>query len=78
MTPTSHLKQYNHEATADYLFFREHGIFGPQFTAYIAAIPQSLDLTIDANLTINATVENFTLAGSIDFESSQPVGQTMP
>jgi hypothetical protein len=68
------LKQYNHEMSADYLFFREHGIFGPQFTAYIAAIPQSLDLVIDANLTINATVENFTLAGSIDFESSQPVG----
>ena len=68
------LKQYNHEATADYLFFREHGIFGPKFTAYIADIPQSLDLAIDANLTINATVENFTLAGSIDFESTQPVG----
>ena len=68
------LEQYNHEATADYLLFREQGIFGPQFTAYIAEIPQSLDLKIDANLTINATVENFTLVGSIDFESSQPVG----
>ena len=54
--------------------FREQGIFGPQFTAYIAEIPQSLDLEINANLTINATVENFTLAGSIDLDSNQPVG----
>ena len=68
------LEQYNHEATANYLLFQEQGIFGPQVTAYIAEIPQSLDLKIDANLTINATAENFTLAGSIDFESNQRVG----
>ena len=68
------LEQYNHEATANYLLFQEQGIFGPQVTAYIAEIPQSLDLKIDANLTINATAENLTLAGSIDFESNQRVG----
>tara|TARA_B110000196_G_scaffold161383_1_gene138682 strand:- start:7504 stop:12927 length:5424 start_codon:yes stop_codon:yes gene_type:complete len=68
------LEDYNYRDTADYIIFQEEGIIGPKVTAFIEEIPVGLDLNLNADLVLNATVENITLSGSISMNTSQPVG----
>ncbi|HIF37533.1 MAG: hypothetical protein CXT75_04160 [Methanobacteriota archaeon] len=68
------LEDFNYRDTADYLIFQEEGIIGPKVTVFIEEIPVGLDLDLNANLILNATVENLTLSGSISMNTSQPVG----
>ena len=68
------LEDFNYRDTADYLIFQEEGIIGPKVTVFIEEIPVGLDLDLNADLILNATVENLTLSGSISMNTSQPVG----
>ena len=68
------LEDFNYRDTADYIIFQEEGIIGPRVTAFIEEIPVGLDLNLNADLVLNATVENLTLSGSITMNTSQPVG----
>ena len=68
------LEDFNYQDTADYLIFQEEGIIGPRVTAFIEEIPVGLDLNLNADLILNATVENLTLSGSISMNTSQSVG----
>ena len=68
------LENFNYQDTADYLIFQEEGIIGPKVTVFIEEIPVGLDLNLNADLILNATVENLTLSGSIIMNTSQPVG----
>lgn len=68
------LDDFNYRDTADYIIFQEEGIIGPRVTAFIEDIPVGLDLNLNADLMLNATVENLTLSGSISMNTSQPVG----
>ena len=68
------LNDFNYRDTADYIIFQEEGIIGPRVTAFIEEIPVDLDLNLNADLVLNATVENLTLSGSISMDASQPVG----
>jgi hypothetical protein len=68
------LDDFNYRDTADYIIFQEEGIIGPRVTAFIEEIPVDLDLNLNADLVLNATVENLTLSGSISMNASQPVG----
>ena len=68
------LEDFNYAAKSDYIIFREEGIIGPQVTAFIEGIPSGLDLELNADLILNATVDNLTLTGNIQFKTDQPVG----
>ena len=68
------MENFNYQDTADYLIFQEEGIIGPKVTVFIEEIPVGLDLNLNADLILNATVENLTLSGSIIMNTSQPVG----
>jgi len=68
------LENFNYRDTADYIIFQEEGIIGPRVTAFIEEIPVGVDLDLNADLILNATVENLTLSGSITMNTSQPVG----
>jgi hypothetical protein len=68
------LADFNYASKSDYIIFREEGIIGPQVTAFIEGIPAGLDLELNADLVLNATVDNLTLTGDIQFKTDQPVG----
>ena len=68
------LEDYNSRETAEYIIFQEEGIIGPKVTAFIEEIPIGLDLTLKANLTLNATVENLTLKGNLTMNTNKQVG----
>ena len=68
------LTDFNSRETADYIIFREEGIIGPKVTAFIEQIPTGLDLQMDADLVLNATVENLTLNGIVHVQTNKPVG----
>ena len=68
------LEDFNYAAKSDYIIFREEGIIGPQVTAFIEGIPAGLDLELNADLLLNATVDNLTLTGDIQLSTDQPVG----
>ena len=68
------LEDFNYRDTADYIIFQEEGIIGPKVTAFIEDIPVGLDLNLNADLVLNASVDNLTLSGSISMNTSQPVG----
>ena len=68
------LEDFNYADKSDYIIFREEGIIGPQVTAFIEGIPAGLDLELNADLVLNATVDNLTLIGDIEFKTDQPVG----
>ena len=68
------LEDFNYRDTADYIIFQEEGIIGPKVTAFIEEIPVGLDLNLNADLVLNASVDNLTLSGSISMNTSQPVG----
>ncbi len=68
------LADFNYAGKSDYIIFREEGIIGPQVTAFIEGIPPGLDLELNADLVLNATVDNLTLTGNIQFKTDQPVG----
>ncbi|MFL2926938.1 MAG: hypothetical protein ACJZ3J_04470, partial [Candidatus Poseidoniales archaeon] len=68
------LADFNYADRSDYIIFREEGIIGPEVTAFIEGIPTGLDLELNADLVLNATVDNLTLTGDIQFKTDQPVG----
>ena len=68
------LADFNYADRSDYIIFREEGIIGPEVTAFIEGIPAGLDLELNADLVLNATVDNLTLTGDIQFKTDQPVG----
>ena len=68
------LEDFNARETAEYIIFQEEGIIGPKVTAFIEEIPVGLDLTLNANLTLNATVENLTLKGNLSMNTNKQVG----
>ena len=68
------LADFNYADKSDYIIFREEGIIGPEVTAFIEGIPTGLDLELNADLVLNATVDNLTLTGDIQFKTDQPVG----
>ena len=68
------LEDFNFDDQSDYIIFREEGIIGPQVTAFIEGIPAGLDLELNADLVLNATVDNLTLTGNIQLSTDQPVG----
>ena len=68
------LEDFNYDDQSDYIIFREEGIIGPQVTAFIEGIPSGLDLELNADLVLNATVDNLTLTGNIQLSTDQPVG----
>ena len=68
------LTEFNSRETADYIIFREEGIIGPKVTAFIEQIPTGLDLQLNADLVLNATVENLTLNGTVHVQTNKPVG----
>ena len=68
------LTDFNSRETADYIVFNEEGIIGPKVTAFIEKIPIGLDLELNADLILNATVENLTLNGTLNINTNKPVG----
>ena len=68
------LADFNYADRSDYIIFREEGIIGPEVTAFVEGIPTGLDLELNADLVLNATVDNLTLTGDIQFKTDQPVG----
>ena len=68
------LADFNYAGKSDYIIFREEGIIGPEVTAFVEGIPEGLDLELNADLVLNATVDNLTLTGDIQFKTDQPVG----
>jgi len=68
------LDDFNYRDTADYVIFKEDGIIGPKVTIFIEDIPKGLDLELNADLLLNATVDNLTLKGSMNLTTDQPVG----
>ena len=68
------LDDFNARDTAEYIIFQEEGIIGPKVTAFIEEIPVGLDLNLNANLTLNATVDNLTLKGNLTMTTNKQVG----
>ncbi|MEC8875650.1 MAG: hypothetical protein VYE50_03685, partial [Candidatus Thermoplasmatota archaeon] len=68
------LEDFNNQGTTDYVIFREEGVIGPKITLLIQEIPEGLDLELNADLVLNATVNNLTLQGDLNFTTDQPVG----
>ena len=68
------LEDFNYGGDTDYLIFSEKGIIGPKVTVFIENIPEKLDLGLDADIKLNATVENLTLIGNINLTTSETVG----
>ena len=56
------------------MYKRQEGIIGPKVTAFIEEIPVGLDLNLNANLTLNATVDNLTLKGNLTMTTNKQVG----
>ena len=54
------LEDFNYRDTADYVIFREDGIIGPKVTIFIEDLPVGLDLELNADMLLNATVDNLT------------------
>ncbi len=68
------LEDFNSRDTAEYIIFREDGIIGPRTTIFIENMPIGLDLNLNADLILNATVDNLTLKGNLNLTTDQTVG----
>ena len=68
------LNDFNSRDTAEYIIFQEDGIIGPRVTAFVEDIPVGLDLSLNADLILNATVDNLTLKGNVSMNTNKQVG----
>jgi len=74
LTVNLELERFNHDATADYLLFDTGDLLGPRAVIYLESVPVSLDISVEADLVLNTTMDNLTVQGSLSLTTSQPVG----